>query len=62
MDGTSVRIRRDIYCFQASISSTRDSAKNKSPTDSVILDAILMNQTGMILVYACTLVKKKRQR
>lgn len=50
---------RDIYCFQASISFTCDSAKNKSPTDSVILDAILMSRLDWNDTCVC-ICKKKR--
>lgn len=50
-------ICRGIYCFQASISFTCDSAKNKSLTGSVILDAILMScadwNDTCVCMYVC---------
>lgn len=54
---------RGMYCFRASISFTRDAMENRSPTYSVILDAILMSRTVYAqndTLFACMLVQKKR--
>lgn len=55
---------RGMYCLRASISFTYDAMENKSPTDSVILGAILtsrtvyaQNDTRVVCVY--TLAWKK---
>lgn len=52
----------DIYCFQAYISFTCDSAKNKSPTDLVILDTILMSRADWNDICVCMCEKGDNEK